>query len=277
MNKADTYFKRNLKKILKEGCYDENPRPKYKDGTPANSKFITQVYEKYDLSNGEFPLTTLRPTAVKTGIKEIFWIYQKQSNSLEVARSLGINWWNEWNIGDNTIGQRYGATVKKWNLMNKLLDSLENNPFSRRHIMNLYQESDLIETEGLYPCAYSTEWYVRRVEGEYFLDMTLYQRSSDFLMANFINKAQYVCLQMMVAGHLGYKVGKFVHMVGNLHIYDRHIPAAQEILDKAPLEENLPFVELLSQKNFYEYSLEDFKIHNTKQITSIKNILEIAI
>jgi len=71
INKADLYFKRNLNLILDEGCWDENPRPKYKDGTPAHTKFITQVYEEYNISKGEFPITTLRPTAIKTGIKEI--------------------------------------------------------------------------------------------------------------------------------------------------------------------------------------------------------------
>ena len=168
MNKADSYYIQNLNKILSEGSYDENPRPKYKDGTPAYSKFITQVFEEYDLSKGEFPITTLRNTAIKTGIKEIFWIYQFQSNSLEVARKLGINWWDEWDIGDGTIGQRYGATVKRYRLIDRLLHSLKNDPFSRRHIMDLYQESELIETVGLYPCAYKTSWSVRKIDGEYY-------------------------------------------------------------------------------------------------------------
>ena len=277
INKADLYFKRNLNLILDEGCWDENPRPKYKDGTPAHTKFITQVYEEYDISKGEFPITTLRPTAIKTGIKEILWIYQKQTSSLQVAREMGINWWDEWNIGDDTIGLRYGATVKKWDIMNKRLDSVKNNPFSRRHIINLYQESDLAESAGLHPCAFLAEFHVRKVHGNYILDLTLYQRSSDYIMANIINKCQYLALQMMVAGHCGYSVGKFCHFVGNLHIYDRHMPAVEELLKKEPLENNHPYIELNTQKNFYEYSLEDFKIHNTKFVTNIVNKLEIAI
>ena len=74
MNKADIYYKTNLNRILNEGCLDENPRPKYKDGTPAYTKFITQVFEEYDINKGEFPIPTLRNTAIKTGIKEILWI-----------------------------------------------------------------------------------------------------------------------------------------------------------------------------------------------------------
>ncbi len=124
MIKADKYYIDNLNKILSDGVYDENPRPKYRDGKPAHTKFITQVFEEYDISKGEFPITTLRNTATKTGIKEILWIYQKQSNSLGVARNMGINWWGDWDIGDGTIGQRYGATINRYDLVNKLLKSL---------------------------------------------------------------------------------------------------------------------------------------------------------
>jgi thymidylate synthase len=276
MNKADKYYIQNIQKIMEEGSWDENPRPKYEDGTPANSRFITGVFEEYDISKEEFPIPTLRNTAIKTGIKEILWIYQKQTSSLEVAREMGINWWEEWNIGDNTIGQRYGATIKKWGLMEKLLFSLENDPFSRRHIITMYQQSDLEETEGLFPCAYETLWSCRRFNGEMYLDLTLIQRSSDYIVANHINKTQYLALQMMVAGHCGYKVGKFCHLVQNLHIYDRHFDAANEIIDRAPLE-ILPSIELKSQKNFFEYSLEDFEILNTKNIPKIISPLELGI
>ena len=122
MIKADKYYIDNLKRIVYgDGTWDENPRPKYADGQPGHSKFITQIFEEYDLSNGEFPITTLRNTAIKTGIKEVLWIYQRQSNSLSVAREMGINWWDEWNIGDDTIGQRYGSTVQRYNLMLSLI------------------------------------------------------------------------------------------------------------------------------------------------------------
>ena len=81
MIKADKYYKENLCKILNHGFKDENPRPRYKDAVPAHSLFITGVFEEYDISKGEFPINTLRNTAIKTGIKEILWIYQKQTSS----------------------------------------------------------------------------------------------------------------------------------------------------------------------------------------------------
>ena len=277
MNKADKYYIQNLSKIMSEGSWDENPRPKYSDGTPSHSRFITQVFEEYDILKGEFPITTLRNTAIKTGIKEILWIYQKQTSSLEVARELGINWWEEWNIGDNSIGQRYGATIKRYDLMNKLLDGLVNDPFGRRHIISMYQYVDLEETNGLFPCAYETIWSVRKVGEDKVLDMTLIQRSSDYLMANSINKGQYLALQMMVAGHCGYKVGKFCHLVQNLHIYDRHFDAVIELINRTPFETELPYIELLENKNFYDYTIDDFKVHNVDKIMKINSQLELAI
>jgi len=282
MNQADKYYIKNLKKLLKEGCDDENPRPKYKDGTPAHSKFLTQVFEEYDISKGEFPIPTLRNTAIKTGIKEVLWIYQKQSNNLTDAHDLGVNWWDDWDIGDNTIGQRYGATIRKWHMMDNLLNDLKNTPFSRRHIINMYQQDDINKTKGLYPCAYETLWSVRKIKDEYFLDMTLIQRSSDFIVAKYINSSQYVALQMMVVGHLNYETdkkwscGKFCHLVQNLHVYDRHFDAINEILNKTPLDIQ-PIMVLKENKNFYHYDLDDFEILNIDKITKISSKLELGI
>lgn len=276
MIKADFYYKQHLQRILDENNLDENPRPKYKDGVEANSLFITQVFEEYDISKGEFPITTLRNTAIKTGINEILWIYQDQDSNLATAHKRDIKWWDEWNIGNGTIGQRYGATIRKWNLMDNLLKSLKEDPFSRRHIINMLQESDLKQTNGLYPCAYETMWSVRKVEKDFYLDMTLNQRSNDYIMAGYINKIQYVALLMMVASHLGYKVGKFCHYIQNLHVYDRHIEAAKELLAREPLDQQ-PKLELKTNSDFYNITLDDFKISNIKGIQKIISELEIAI
>ncbi len=189
---------------------------------------------------------------------------------------MGVKWWDEWDIGNGTIGQRYGATLRKWNIVDNVLYSLKNIPFSRRHIINMYQEYDLNETPGLFPCAYETIWSVRKYNNELYLDLTLIQRSSDFLMAKSINSSQYVALQLMFAGHLNYKIGKFCHLVQNLHIYDRHIDAMKEMLNKTPLNEQ-PILRLKENKNFYDYTIDDFIIENVKNITKIKSTLELAI
>ena len=261
MNIADVKFKELLKHVLEEGIWDENPRPYWleEDGshTPAHSLFTTQYMETFDISKGEFPITTIKPTAVKTGIREIFWIYQEMSNDLQVAKDkFKIFWWDSWNIGNGTIGSTYGAIVKRLDLTNRLLKGIQENPYGRRHIISLWQEDDLRGEIGLPPCAFQTLWSVR---GEY-LDLTLVQRSQDILGANNINNIQYVAFMMMVAKHCGLKPGKFTHFIQNVHIYDRHIPIAKEILQRPICEKQPKLIFEPKSNNFYDFTIEDFKV-----------------
>ena len=84
MTKADKYLVESIYNILQNGIKDENPRPKYEDGTPAHTYFVTHQMRQYDLSKCEFPICTLRPIAWKSAIKEMFWIFQKESNDLKI-------------------------------------------------------------------------------------------------------------------------------------------------------------------------------------------------
>ena len=284
MTQADKQYNELVKNILENGVLDENPRPVYKDGTSAHSRFITDIYSKY--SENITPIISIRPIAWRTGIREILTIYQKQTNNIREMEDMGVGWWSDWtvNLDDvpelHNIGLRYGATVKKWNLMNKLLDGLVNEPFSRRHIINLYQESDLQETDGLHPCAFLTEWACRRAkDGKMYLDMSLTQRSSDFGTAYSINQIQYKALQMMVACHCGYEVGTFSHHVMNLHIYDRHEEQLKILRDTVG-QENEPELILVLPKNtnFYDINVYDFKMMNYAPVKHRdKLIFELAI
>lgn len=262
MTKADFYMNKLILQILDEGYKDINPRPKYKDGTPAHTISINHTFRQYDLSKGEFPICTLRPIAWKTGIKEIFTIYQKPTNNIQEMESMGVNWWNDWDIGDGTIGQRYGATVSRYDLINNLIKDIQNDPYGRRKIVSLWQETDLHETAGLAPCAFLTIWNVR----EEYLDMVLIQRSGDMLTASGpggINEIQYAALLMMIARHTGYKPGVFSHLVANEQIYDRHYDAAEEILHRyqEDTSQQKPKLVLNPDKtNFYDFTIDDFSM-----------------
>lgn len=275
MTKADSYIVNDILNILENGYVDVNPRPKYKDGTPAHTISVNHVMRKYDLSKGEFPICTLRPMAWKTGIKEIFTIYQKPTNNLVEMRTMGVNWWDEWDIGDGTIGQRYGATVSRYDLINNLIKDIEENPYGRRKIVSLWQETDLHETEGLAPCAFLTIWNVRNDgNGKDYLDMCLIQRSGDMLTASGaggINETQYAALLMMIARHCGYEAGVFTHFVANEQIYDRHQKQAYEMLRRAFNTKNNsdsnPRLILNSKKtNFYDMTIDDFTMENYEPI-----------
>ena len=263
MTKADTIFKENIRRILKEGVFSENARPRYKDGNVANSKYITGSFAEYDLSKGEFPITTLRPIAIKSAIKEVLWIYQDQSNSLGLLNDkYNVHYWNDWEVSDTgTIGQRYGAVVKKHDIIHKILQQLEANPWNRRNIISLWDYEAFEETDGLLPCAFQTMFDVRRVDGDIYLDATLTQRSNDMLVAHHINAMQYVALQMMIAKHFGWKVGKFFYFINNLHIYDNQFEQAEELLRREPsncqprLVLNVP-----DGTNFFDIKGEDFEL-----------------
>ena len=269
--KADEYLYNDIQNILNNGYKDKNPRPKYKDGTPAHTISVNHVVRKYDLSNDEFPISTARPQAWKTGIREIFTIYQHPTNVISEMEDMGVTWWGDWDIGDGTIGQRYGATVKRYDLVNNLIADIKNDPYGRRKIMNLWQETDLRETAGLAPCAFLTIWNVR----DEYLDMSLIQRSGDMLTASGaggINEIQYAALLMMIAKVTGYKPGVFTHFVANEQIYDRHMDNATIILKRLEQQPNELTVKprlVLNKEDgcrFEDITLDDFVMENYEPI-----------
>ena len=281
MTSADLYLSHDIKHILEDGCKDQNPRPKYKDGTPAYTYFVTHNIRQYDLSKGEFPIILLRPIAWKSAIKEILWIYQKKSDSLDMLRNeFGIKYWDDWESKNypGTINS-YGSIINKYDLFNKrVLNDIKENPYGRYHVCSMWQEEvfNKPDFDGLKPCCYETIWTVR---GEY-LDMFLNQRSGDMLTASGaggVNEVQYAALLMMVARHAGYKPGKFTHFIANEQLYDRHLEQANELLNRF---ENMiqdeffhdkyyktPHLKLNeNKKNFYDITIDDFEMVNYEPI-----------
>lgn len=275
MTLSDDLLVKDIKHILKNGTKDVNPRPKYKDGTPAHTYFVTHNIRQYDLSKGEFPIILLRPIAWKSAIKEILWIYQKKSDSLDMLRNkFGIKYWDDWESKNypGTINS-YGSIINKYDLFNKrVLNDIKENPYGRYHICSMWQEEvfNKPDFDGLKPCCYETIWTVR---GEY-LDMFLNQRSGDMLTASGaggVNEVQYAALLMMVARHTGYKPGKFTHFIANEQLYDRHLKQANELLNRF---ENMRQDEFFhdkyyktpqlklneNKKNFYDITIDDFEM-----------------
>ncbi len=260
--KGDMYTKEVIKRILEEGEIDKYPSSTYSDGTPSYTLSVNHGMMTYDLTKKEAPIITLRPIAVKSAIGELLWIYQDQSNDLDFLKDkYNITWWDEWDIGNRTIGQVYGATVKRHNLMDDLLKDITENPDGRRHILNMWQVDDFKENHGLKPCAYQTVWNVRHGrDGVDYLDMCLFQRSSDFLTAGAINQVQYLVFLYLVARHTGYTPGRFTWFYANIQIYDRHIEIAKEMLTREPIECE-PYIWLNpDKKNFYDFNVDDIKV-----------------
>ena len=262
MFKANKIYKQNLEELLNSpyNTLDGKVRPHYKsDGKPAHTQYITDVTDVYDISKGEFPISTYRSIPWKSAIGELLWIYKLQSNDINVLeKEFNIKWWEPWDIGDGTIGQRYGAIIKRYDLINKTINELKNNKYSRRIIMNMWQLKDFSETNGLNPCVYSTTWNVR---GEY-LDVFVLQRSSDYIISEGFNRLQYCALLLMIAQCVGLKPGKMTYHVNNMHIYDRHISIAKDILNNKPSDKQ-PILKINPEvKNFGDFVVDDFSLEN---------------
>lgn len=263
MTKADEIFKGHIRDILDNGVWSKNARPKYKDGTTANSKYITMTSDVYDLSKGEFPIITLRRIAVKTAINEMLVFYQDKSNELADFEKRGVGYWKAWEVRDTgTIGNTYGAIVKRHNITDRVLEAMEKNPWNRRNILSLwdYQAFDE-EPDSLLPCAWNTMFDVREIDGEIYLDQMLTMRSNDMLVAQHMDTMQYVALQMMIAKHFGWKLGKFRFNVMNMHIYSNQFEQANELLSRPSTDKEPKLVlDVPDGTNFYDITVDDFKL-----------------
>ena len=258
--RADESFKFICRNILEYGSFDKNPRPKYSDGTPAHTYSVNHVMQTYDLGKGDFPMLSLRNIAVMSGIGEALWIYKDQTSCLKRLADYGVTWWNKWDIGDGTIGQCYGKTVKDHEIISDLIENMKKDPDSRRHIINLYQYDDFKKDHGLRPCALYSQYSVRYVGNESYLDGFLLLRSSDFVMAGAINQVQYIAVLMMLAQICGFKLGNFTCQLVNCQIYDRHVDPVNEMLARKSVPAN-PYLFLNPEKKkLSDFELSDFKI-----------------
>jgi len=272
MSKADQIFVEMCQDILKNGYSSEGQvvRAKWEDGTPAHTIKKFCVVNRYNLAK-EFPVLTLRPTPIKSAIDELLWIWQKKSNNI---KDLNSHIWDAWADENGTIGKAYGYQLgvkHKYNegefdQVDRVLFDLKNNPYSRRIMTNLYNFQDLHEM-ALYPCAYSMTFNV----SENKLNAILNQRSQDTLVANSWNVVQYSILVMMLAQVSGLEAGEFVHVIADAHIYDRHIPLVEELINRP----QYPAPKLLINpeiKNFYDFTVDDFVVENYQAGPQIKGI-----
>ncbi len=267
MTQADEQFIKTCKEIIKNGYSSKgtNVRTRWDDGEEANYFSIVGVQNKYDVGK-EFPMITLRNNTktIKNAIDEILWIWQKKSNKIS---ELNSHIWDQWANEEGTIGKAYGYQLgKKYEFKTKegikvmdqvdyVLYLLKHDQSSRRIMTNLFNHEELKDME-LEPCAYGTQWLVK--EGK--LHLILNQRSQDMLTANGWNLMQYAALQYMFAQVSGLEVGTLTHNIGDCHIYDRHIPLVEKLLEAEPMDVTPKLIIKNPTKNFYEFKVEDFEV-----------------
>ena len=278
MSLADHIFIDRCNDILTNGTSTEGEkvRPHWPDGTPAYTIKKFGVVNRYDLSK-EFPILTLRRTALKSATDEMLWIWQRKSNNIH---DLNSHVWDEWADENGSIGKAYGYQMQvkhqyKEGMMDqvdRVIYDLKNNPFSRRIMTNIYVHQDLHEM-NLYPCAYSMTFNVTQKAGEdrLTLNAILNQRSQDVLAANNWNVVQYAVLVYMLAQVCDMNVGELVHVIADAHIYDRHVDAIKELISREPFP--APKFWLNPEiKDFYQFTPDDVKLEGYQTGEQIRDI-----
>ncbi len=262
MSHADDVFKASCRDILDNGHDQtgEKVRPHWQDGTSAYTIKTFGLVNRYDLGR-EFPILTLRPINFRAAVDELLWIWQRKSNRITDLKS---HIWDSWADENGTIGKAYGYQLGlkhqypegEFDQVDRVLYDLKHNPSSRRILTNIFNHADLHEMQ-LYPCAYSMTFNVTGNK----LNGILNQRSQDMLVANGWNVTQYAVLMYLFAQVSGLVPGELVHVIADAHIYDRHIPIVQDLLNRP----TFPAPQLVidsSVKNFYDFDLDAISLQN---------------
>lgn len=278
MSMADKIFIDMCTDIIENGTSTEGEkvRPHWEDGTPAYTIKKFGVVNRYDLRK-EFPVITLRKTAIKSATEEMLWIWQQKSNDIH---DLHSHIWDSWADESGSIGKAYGYQMGvkhkyKEGMMDqtdRVIYDLKNNPFSRRIMTNMYVHADLSDMH-LYPCAYSMTFNVTQKKGEdrLTLNAILNQRSQDVLTANNWNVVQYAVLVHMLAQVCDMNVGELVHVIADAHIYDRHVDIVKELI-KRPVHPAPEFWLNPDIHDFYEFTRDDVKLIGYEHEPQIENI-----
>ncbi len=257
-----------LSHVLKKGVEKSD-----RTGTGTISVFGYQM--RFDLSEG-FPLLTTKKLHTRSIIHELLWFLQGSTN-IKYLRDNKVTIWDEWADEQGELGPVYGYQWRSWptadgrhiDQISQVVDSIKNNPNSRRHIVCAWNVGD-INKMALPPCHVLFQFYV--ADGK--LSCQLYQRSCDIFLGVPFNIASYALLTSMMAQVAGLQPGEFVHTLGDAHIYLNHLDQVRLQLTRDPRP--LPILKLNPEiKSIFDFHFEDFFIEGYDPHPHIKG--EIAV
>ncbi|AKX33925.1 thymidylate synthase [Spiroplasma litorale] len=270
------------------------------DRTNTGTVSLFGAQSRYDLREG-FPLLTTKKMFFKGIVHEMLWFIKGDTN-IKYLVDNDVKIWNEWPYElfkkskdyngesivefankiktDNNFAIKYGELGpvygKQWRNFNgvdqlkNLIENIKNNPFSRRHIINAWNPSE-VEKMALPPCHALFQFYVSESG---YLDLQLYQRSGDVFLGIPFNIASYSFLLTLVSLECNLKPRYFIHTIGDAHIYSNHIDQMNLQLTRNPLK--LPKLEIqFNNKNIFDIKYEDVKLIDYESHSSIKG--EIAV
>ncbi|HSM63781.1 MAG TPA: thymidylate synthase [Gillisia sp.] len=242
------------------------------DRTGTGTKSVFGYQMRFDLSKG-FPMVTTKKLHLKSIIYELLWFLNGDTN-IEYLQENGVRIWNDWADENGDLGPVYGHQWRNWNSedidqIKELIDTLKNNPNSRRMLVSAWNPSVLPDTSktfsenvangkaALPPCHAFFQFYV--ADGK--LSCQLYQRSADIFLGVPFNIASYALFTMMVAQVCGYEAGDFIHTFGDAHIYNNHIEQLELQLSRDLRA--LPQIRINPEvTDIFDFKFEDFSLEN---------------
>ncbi len=267
-----------LKHVLENGNQKGD-----RTGTGTLSVFGYQM--RFDLAEG-FPMVTTKKLHLKSIIHELLWFLNGDTNT-QYLQDNGVRIWNEWADENGDLGPVYGHQWRNWNneeidQIKEVVESLKNNPNSRRMLVSAWNPSVLPDTSvsfsenvangkaALPPCHAFFQFYV--ADGK--LSCQLYQRSADIFLGVPFNIASYALFTLMMAQVCGYQPGEFIHTFGDAHIYNNHMEQVELQLTRDPRP--LPTMKLNPEvKDIFSFSFEDFELSNYDPHPHIKGVVAV--
>lgn len=243
---------------LLQHVLDNGVRKEDRTGTGTISTFGYQM--RFNLEEG-FPLLTTKKLHLKSIIHELLWFLAGDTN-VKYLQDNGVRIWNEWADENGDLGHIYGYQWRSWpdykgghiDQIQEVVDTIKNNPDSRRIIVNAWNVADL-PTMKLPPCHAFFQFYV--ADGR--LSLQLYQRSADIFLGVPFNIASYALLLQMMAQVTGLKAGDFVHTLGDAHIYTNHLEQVKLQLSREPRA--LPRMIINPEVNsIFDFKYTDFQL-----------------
>lgn len=257
--------------FLLEDILNNGTKKNDRTGTGTLSVF-GRMY-RHDLSKG-FPLLTTKRLHIRSIVYELLWFLQGGTNTQYLNKN-GVTIWDEWATPNGELGPIYGAQWRNWHgsdgkiydQVQAVIDSIKNNPDSRRHIINAWnvaflpdeskspQQNVLDGQMALAPCHVMYQFWVANGK----VSAMLTQRSGDIFLGIPYNAASLGFLTHMIAHQTGLEPGEIIHSIGDLHIYNNHLDQVRLQLSREPrLLPQLQFAR--KPDSIFDYTFEDFII-----------------
>ncbi|MBT1035105.1 thymidylate synthase [Canibacter sp. lx-45] len=258
----NTPYEDLLREVLETGVLKAD-----RTNTGTRSVFGRQI--RFDLAES-FPLITTKRVHFKSVAVELLWFLKGHSNTRFLTDN-GVTIWNEWADASGELGPVYGVQWRSWPTPNggsidqiaKLVESLRQDPNSRRHIVSAWNVADL-DSMALAPCHAFFQFYVAAGK----LSCQLYQRSADMFLGVPFNIASYALLTLMLAQQIGLESGEFVWTGGDCHIYNNHIEQVKTQLAREPYP--YPQLKITLRDSIFDYEYTDFELVGYKHHDAIK-------